>query len=341
VRLRQLLRDNWRDWETCAGIARGPMYAAIFGRLMQDPHDFVGALDVVPTRLKLIHLFSYQSWLWNRAVSLWLQRKLRSREQVRLRTLSGRLVCWRYLTDEGRAALADKAQPLIAHDTEYADAEFGQAMADVLLEEDLTQRQLGLLRVAGFRLREEPRTIVLRPEDLEVNEPRADERNPGRLKVELRFKLPRGAYATLVVKRLFTEPVRYGDDDEAEGQRPARRERGGGRFAGRPSRPPGRGGYRWRPPAESRPHREFGGPRRPPPQRPALRPAARPQVASPPPPPLPAPQPQQPVAKPAPEVTNWAQEVGATRRPRRRTSVLRRLLRDQGDAKGSEPQTKG
>ena len=50
--------------------------------------------------------------------------------------------------------------------------------------------------------------LVVQPAELEVSAPSRDERNPGRLKLELEFTLPRGSYATMLIKRLFADEPR-------------------------------------------------------------------------------------------------------------------------------------
>ena len=54
--------------------------------------------------------------------------------------------------------------------------------------------------------KEEARQLVLKPTDLTVSALSPDEDNRERSKVILEFILPRGAYATLLVKRLFADP---------------------------------------------------------------------------------------------------------------------------------------
>ena len=49
----------------------------------------------------------------------------------------------------------------------------------------------------------EERPLLVQPGKLVVGESRPDELNRGRQRVNLAFTLPPGAYATLVVKRLF------------------------------------------------------------------------------------------------------------------------------------------
>jgi tRNA pseudouridine13 synthase len=54
VKLKKTLQLRWRDWETCARIARGPAYEPIFQHLLAHPDDFRGALEHVPLRQRVI-----------------------------------------------------------------------------------------------------------------------------------------------------------------------------------------------------------------------------------------------------------------------------------------------
>lgn len=242
AKLRRLLHEHWGDWEACRQIARGPMYEAIFDHLQRQPDDFAGALARIPTRLKLIHVFAFQSWLFNLGVQRLVEAHLPSGHRTYIPTVMGELPCWRYLRADVRSAFQSKELPLIDARTEHADPEFAAAMQAVLKRLRLSPADLDAGNASGFRLKEEPRRLVLRPADLTVLGPWRDERNAGRVKVELRFKLPRGAYATLVVRRLFAEPATRRPRDRS---RPGRSRGGPGkkRRPG-PSKRAGRGGPR-------------------------------------------------------------------------------------------------
>ena len=205
ARLRGLLQKNWGDWEVCENIARGPMYRGIFSALRRNPEAFAEALDAVPSRLKLIHLYSFQSWIWNRAVSRWIDRRLGEREHLWMPSLSGELCCWRYPNESLAEQLAKTELPLPDHATKPGDRLFAEVLADLWDELGLSPRQLRVQDVQGMRLKEEQRSLLLRPEGLRISSPQRDERNDGRMKVELNFALPRGAYASLVVRRLFAD----------------------------------------------------------------------------------------------------------------------------------------
>jgi tRNA pseudouridine13 synthase len=98
--------------------------------------------------------------------------------------------------------------PVPGHDTVCADPRVSRILADVLEEEgiglpDLRVRQMQRIRVGGV---ERPAIVI--PEDFSVSPPVPDDLYPGRSKALLRFFLPRGAYATLLIKRLSLAPAR-------------------------------------------------------------------------------------------------------------------------------------
>jgi tRNA pseudouridine13 synthase len=60
--------------------------------------------------------------------------------------------------------------------------------------------------------KEEQRDVLVKPFDVRDVQVGPDERNAGRLCATLEFSLPRGAYATMMIKRLFA-PSWYSQPD--------------------------------------------------------------------------------------------------------------------------------
>ena len=243
VALKRILSQHWGDWEACRSIARGPLFRPIFDHLIKRPRDFPGAIAKVTQRLKLIHLYAFQSFLWNRAVSRYLERFIPERERVKLHTLCGDLWAWRYLPQDKPDLLLSAELPLVAANTEFKDRMFRAMTLDVLHDGGMSLPKLAGTEVAGMVFKEELRPLVLKPLDLRIGPAQPDEQNKGRSKVQLEFSLPRGAYATLVIKRLFADPPRArSDGDYARRDAPAARpraypERRVGAAPRRPSRP--------------------------------------------------------------------------------------------------------
>jgi tRNA pseudouridine13 synthase len=208
VQLKRALKQVWGDWEECARIARGPVWRRLFEHLLMHPDDHRGALGLLPTRTKLIHAFAFQSLVWNRAVSAWLRAGLPRQQQLPIETIAGTFASWRAL-DEDRRHVARAETPMFGsmddiEDFErHGDPEFVDATYAVLDDLGLAPESFTAHRVPGMALRVEERRVLLRPRGLSIKGPARDEANKGRSKIGLRFALPRGAYATMVVKHLF------------------------------------------------------------------------------------------------------------------------------------------
>jgi len=73
-RFKEGLEQHWGDWRECRDVAgRYGAHHSVFEHLAKAPQDFAGAFEHVSTRLRTIHLFAWQSHLWNRAVVDWLR----------------------------------------------------------------------------------------------------------------------------------------------------------------------------------------------------------------------------------------------------------------------------
>jgi tRNA pseudouridine13 synthase len=195
---------NWRDWEACCASARRfGEHRSLFEHLLAHPRDFSGAFRYVALRLRLIHLYAFQSHLWNRAAAAWIAGRTRRRERVVCASPDG------LLYHHAKALPADELSAvanLALCGPCLEGVENGEQRAlyeDVLSREGIPPERLRIDGVPGFQLRSEPRALVLRPRGLRVRPPEPDSANPGMELMRLSFQLPPGSYATVLVERLF------------------------------------------------------------------------------------------------------------------------------------------
>ena len=64
----------------------------MFEHLRRKPDDWAGAFHRISTRERLIHLYAFQSHLWNLAVESWFEENLDPRARFAVRTRESRLV---------------------------------------------------------------------------------------------------------------------------------------------------------------------------------------------------------------------------------------------------------
>jgi tRNA pseudouridine13 synthase len=215
-------------------------YRSVLTYLRDHPHPAGGsaertlhyrkALNLIARRLLSIYLAAYQSLLWNRIAARYLAAWLASHHDdynssvvatsVALSTPTTTKVV---TTTTGRRNLAyveiagerlpvhqgspshfdrdlDSVIPLPNHRAVYADPDLSAVVAQVLAEEGLTLNDLKARILKKAYLSKGKRALLLFPQDTSASPPEPDDRFPGRSKLTLSFTLPRGSYATLVVK---------------------------------------------------------------------------------------------------------------------------------------------
>lgn len=193
--------EKWRDWPACLEIASGREEKEILGYLAAHPKEFARALHKLPQDEIAMRYSSFQSHLWNEL----LRRVIRGavRDVSAVAGAEGAYLFWRALDDPAGAGLRDlwlpTAAPHMIFQDERTEALFGEILGERnLRRSDFRTRALRKVYFKSFR-----RRAVVHPENLEVLETGADEMHPGRRAIALSFALPRGAYATILVKRLM------------------------------------------------------------------------------------------------------------------------------------------
>lgn len=201
--MKRCVLEHWGAWRACQGLARGDA-ARVIERLVASPRAFRRALLALDRRFLVLVLNAYQSFLFNEVLAGLVAREALARgfATCELRYHAGTFVFPVALDDGARAALVERILPVPGHDTVVADGDVREVLEAVLAREaiglaDLRVRQLPRISAHGVE-----RPAWMRPADLSAGEPADDDRYPGRLRLALSFTLPRGCYATMVVKRL-------------------------------------------------------------------------------------------------------------------------------------------
>ncbi len=202
-RLKTCVCDNWGRWDACLPVAFGE-YRPILEYLAANRRAFRRALMMIDRRLLLLMINAYQSFLFNEILSGILGR-LQSESgfpALRYRTRWGDLLFPESLPADLLGRLGALDLPVPGYDSAIADPLVAEVAAAVLEREgvalsDLRVRQLPRMEVHGIG-----RRALLLPERLESLGHGDDDLYPGRSKLTLAFFLPRGGYATLLIKRL-------------------------------------------------------------------------------------------------------------------------------------------
>lgn len=201
--LKSCVLENWYHWDRCLERSFGE-YRRILTYLSQHGRAFHRALGLIDRRLLVLMLHSYQSFLFNQILTGYLEELQRERD-VTVDTVAysqGRYLFHRELPEELFERLLGLSLPVPGWDSQIEDPGIAGITAAVLEREgielqDLKVRQLSRIYINGVE-----RQAVLLPGNFAVVKVEEDELYDNRKKVTLSFFLPRGGYATLIIKRL-------------------------------------------------------------------------------------------------------------------------------------------
>lgn len=196
------LTELWARWTECQAKLPKGHARSLVSYLAAHPTDFKGAVARLRPELQGLYLSAYQSYLWNRMLAVWLTRTFGAANLTDVDLKLGRVPAPVRVPDEHRAAWESLTLPLpSARVKPEPDVPWLPVVDEVLKAEGLT---LAELKVKGMQkpfFSKGDRAACVRPETLN-SESAADELNKGRTKLTLTFDLPRGSYATMLVKRV-------------------------------------------------------------------------------------------------------------------------------------------
>lgn len=191
---KRALRERWGDWEACRALAVTALEQRAFARLLADPGGSREVLATVHPETVNLWIAAYQSFLWNETV-----RRL-VRALGACHAAPG--VAGDYLFPARPVpALQGLVVPLPGRGMRFETPEPRAVLQGLLREREVAWGALerGDL-LPGFTCKAAPREVVIFPQAMRAEPPEPDDLYPGTARMTLRFSLPKGAYATMLVK---------------------------------------------------------------------------------------------------------------------------------------------
>jgi len=208
-----ILRETWGNWLEAKNRLPRSHARSLVTYLVDHPTDFRGAFARVRRELRSLYFSAYQSHLWNLCLARMIEATTRPGQRTAVAFKVAELPIHHGLDSEQASILRQAQIPLPATRTKLPES---GPVRDTALEvvagqglawEDLRVKHLkDVFFSKGFR----PALFFVGGLTHETG---PDPLYPGRRLLKLQFELPRGAYATLVVKRVTDAAT--GPSDEA------------------------------------------------------------------------------------------------------------------------------
>ncbi|MDX2037510.1 MAG: tRNA pseudouridine(13) synthase TruD [Isosphaeraceae bacterium] len=196
-----ILREHWGDWATVKAKLSRSHARSLATYLVDHPTDFRGAFARLRRDLRSIYFSAYQSHLWNRILGRWIERNSRPDQRAEFDFKVATLPIPIGLDPLDASTLSSTRIPLPSSRNPLPVEPLGAICREVLAEEGLVWEEFRVRKLEDVFFSKGDRAAIFHADRLH-HTAGADELYPGRRKLTLGFELPKGAYATLVIKRI-------------------------------------------------------------------------------------------------------------------------------------------
>ena len=200
-----ILRDCWGDWASAKDRLPRSHSRSLVTYLVDHPTDFKGAFARIRRELRSLYFSAFQSHLWNLTLARFLEANTRDDQRVVHEFKTGPLPIHRHLDPDQAALLSSTSLPLPASRTTLPEeGPIRETAIAVAASMGLAWEDLRVKGLKDVFFSKGNRPALFHPADPSHDLGR-DDLYPGKSRVTLRFDLPKGAYATLVVKRITND----------------------------------------------------------------------------------------------------------------------------------------
>lgn len=191
--------EHWGQWRDCYQHAPAK-HRKIISALIEHPRGYKDAIKTIDRELLNLYLLAYQSYLFNEIVREYVETL--TDDPVRIHYNLGTFAFFRHCPHE--QCTPNTMIPLL-NEKSHCRGHLGSIIQAVLDREGIRIKDFALrkMRFRGVRFKPSQRPLMIIPNGFVVADPQKDERYPHHSKITIKFEMPPGSYATLVLKRLL------------------------------------------------------------------------------------------------------------------------------------------
>lgn len=214
-KIKKFINENWLN---CCKIKKfleeekfkNREIERIINFLSKNPKDFLGAFKLIRKNLQSLFISAYQSYLWNECAKEYLKEIINEKNLYSAKYFQKSFLFYKKLTKEEFEKLKSLKLKTISDNLVFNDDKEKEIINKILFREGLTLRDFKIREETDLFFKAREREILSLPKNFSVSEPEIDELNykekglRKKFKIFLSFELPKGSYATIVIKRIFS-----------------------------------------------------------------------------------------------------------------------------------------
>jgi len=201
---KELFFQHWGDFDFCLKHAKTRLEKSIFTVLINHPKKFLDAIHSLPTTDVSMYFAAYQSYLWNKMLDKILSQRIKDSLYM-IRIKNWRLTSFKLLKSDDQLYLKALKIPTHGLNPYFCNDDVEVIYDETLKEEGLHQGRFNFRHYRKVIIKSFQRDVIVFPENSFISKPERDEIYNGKLKIKLSFELPRGSFATTLIKHLINQ----------------------------------------------------------------------------------------------------------------------------------------
>ncbi|MEK6904435.1 MAG: tRNA pseudouridine(13) synthase TruD [Nanoarchaeota archaeon] len=195
---RNKLEKNWGKFENLE-VAKGMYYERkVINALAKNPKDYINAFRRLPLQLLTLFVQAYQSWLFNNILYGYIVENYKNTKKVDY--VAGTFAFPKEIKEQDK----ELKLPMVGYTPFKADEEIRRIVKDVLEKEKVKQSDFKFNVFRELSSKTIMRSAFTRVKNLKIGRLENDELHKNKYKQQVEFKIRKGAYATVVIKVMYT-----------------------------------------------------------------------------------------------------------------------------------------
>lgn len=196
--------ENWSNLENVS--SKNKVFSKVIKGYLAS-RGWLEAYKKIPDNIREIHVNAYQSYLWNECVKEIIRTCINGKKIYSIKYSVGSLYFYKDISSEEQLRIPS-VFPTLSDKVKLTDFD-NKIVSKVLSNGKIILQDLDIKSVTGNFFKTRKRTIIVKPENLEISAPEDDELNSingkPQKKFTLSFSLPKGSYATIITKKIFNK----------------------------------------------------------------------------------------------------------------------------------------